>query len=317
MKRLSAFLLALALAANMASAQVWLQSGASGGMDSAYNYGASAAIQTVYQNISTGSLGFWVGENLDNGAFAQVGYEIINQSGYYSTYCSSNGCSGNTYLQAGTPTWFWEYFLANQNQNNFYGGIGRNASAGMNGVFNTYSFSSNGSVWSFFMNGQALGSFNLGTAYSGHNPPSALAEIANTNSNNFVMKTVAFKNVAFYNGAKYLPLATGYSSLGYGKGSARNVQNTYGVAEVTPNVDYFNVGSGLPTMSGALLWQVGYSLSVSSQYGNITGSGNYIAFTPVSIRAPGAVNISNSIRMCSSSGGKARGADRIRETPAP
>ncbi len=290
------FVLAFACAANIAGAQAWLQSGAMGGADSAYNYGASASIQTVYQNISMGSLGFWIGENLDNGAFVQIGYEIVNQSAYYPTYCDTGGCNGSAYIKAGVPTWFWEYFPASSNESNFYGGIGSNASAGTDGIFNTYSFRSSGNTWYFYFNGQSVGSVDLGTASSGRNSPSALAEITNTDTNAFVMKTVQFKDAAFYNGDRYVPLPSAYSNIGYGKDSIKTVTNTYGVQEVGRNINYFETGSGLSTLSGTLLWRMGYGLGVSSQYGNISGSGNYFAFAPVTLHAPGAINISGSVR---------------------
>jgi hypothetical protein len=298
MKRYSAVvLLAVVMIANVAYAQSWLQSGASGGSDSSFNYGASASIQSIYQSITNESLGFWVGETLANGAFAQVGYEIVDQSASYPSYCSPTGCSaGTTYIEAGVPAWFWEYFPANSTDSAFYGGMGDNASAGANGAFNTYSFRSSGNMWSFYFNNELIGSVNLGTPSSGRNSPSAIAEIAGASSNNFVMKVVQFKDVAFYNGDNFLQLPSAYSQIGYGKGSERTVQNIYGVQEVDHRINYFEVGSGLPTQSGTLLWQFGYSLNVVSQYGNLTGSGNYSAYVPVTLHAPGMMNLNSSIR---------------------
>lgn len=296
MRKYSFFLLVMLMFANMAYAQSWLQSGAMGGSDSRFNQGASTAIQSVYQNINNGSLGFWIGEDLDNGAFIQAGYEIVNQSALYPTDCRPAGCSGSVYIEAGVPTWFWEYFPAGYTGSNFYGGIGTNASAGANGTFNTYSFKYTGSAWNFYFNNEQIGSADLGTSSSGQNMPSAIAEIASAVDNRFVMKVVQFKDVAFYNGYNFVQLPNAYSSIGYGVGSDKTLQNVYGVKEVDHNVNYFEVGSGLPLQSGELLWQPGYSIDIVSQYGNITGSGNYSAYTPVTLRAPRIINLSSSIR---------------------
>ena len=297
MKKCSAvILLAVLMFANVAHAQTWMQSGVSGGTESTSNYGASVSIQTIYQNITNGSLGFWVGEDLANGAFVQVGYEITNESAQFPSYCDLTSCSGYTYINAGVPTWFWEYFPANSNESSFYGGIGGEGTAGANGTFNAYSFKSNGNTWNFYFNNEQIGSVNLGASESGQNTPSALAEIANTNNNNFLMKVVKFRDVAFYNGNNFVQIPNAYSQIGYGIGSEKTLQNTYGVQEVDHAVNYFEVGSGLPVQSGILLWQLGYSLNITSQYGNLTGSGNYSAYVPVMLHAPKLVNLSSSAR---------------------
>src|ERR1700691_2309726 len=91
-----------------ANAQYWFQSGARGSNNAAFNNGGSITIQTIYQNATDGSLGFWLGERLSDGAFIQVGEEKPNATGYYSTSCTIS--SLDVYLKAGSPSWFWEYF---------------------------------------------------------------------------------------------------------------------------------------------------------------------------------------------------------------
>ncbi len=292
----AAILLAILMIAHVAYAQVWFQSGISGTSGSTSNYGASAEIQSIYQNSTNGSLGFWIGENLANGAFVQIGYEIVNQSAQYPSYCDLKSCSGTTYVAAGVPTWFWEYFPANSNDSAFYGGIGGDGTAGINGTFNKYAFKSNGNTWDFYFNNAQIGSVNLGTSSSGQNAPSALAEVADTTSNKFVMKVVQFKDVAFYNGNSFMQLPSAYSEIGYGADSDRTLRNPYGVQEIDHEINHFEVGSGLPVQDGMLLWQFGYSLNITSQYGNLTGSGNYSAYIPVTLRAPKAINLSSSVR---------------------
>ena len=58
-------LLAFATAANLAGASYWFQSGAMGSNKAEFNKGAGVSIQTVWQNVSDGSFGFWVGESLE------------------------------------------------------------------------------------------------------------------------------------------------------------------------------------------------------------------------------------------------------------
>ena len=283
--------LGLSALACTANAQYWFQSGARGSNDAAFNNGASVSIQTVYQNATTGSLGFWVGESLSNGAFIQVGYEIPNASGLYAASC--NNSVSDVYLKAGTPTWFWEYFRPNDNSNSFCGGIGANGSAGSSGNFNTYSFRTyQNNIWYAYFNGQKIGSVNLGTGNSGPNPPSAFAEYAQTSTNQFPIKTVYFKNLAYYTENLSRSVPIGYSTISYGKGSLTGLPNLYGVREVGNFTDYFAVGSnfsvkGTPNM----LWRLGYSIGVSSAYGNATGSGNYVAYSMVPISVPRTVSV--------------------------
>ena len=281
-----------------ASAQYWFQSGAYGGLSSQYNSGASGYIETVYpQYLNNGSYGFWIGETLSNNAFIQVGYEITNSSGYYPQECSPSSCNGSTYITAGYPTWFWEYFPANYNGTNFYGGIGSNDSVGTNGTFNRYYFVLNGSSWDFYFNKQLIGTANVGTESSGINSPAAYAELANTNTNQNFMYKVMFKNISYYkNGVPYL-LEKGYAYIGYGRNSNTSLSNTYGVKEVNNRANFFEVGSGLPVVAnGSLLWNNLYRLNISSQYGNSTGSGYYSTFSEAHFSVPKSVVVGNGTR---------------------
>lgn len=284
------------LFANLVSAQYWFQSGVRGSNDAGSNNGGGVTIQTIYQNATDGSLGFWIGEDLSNGAFIQAGYEITNSTGYYSSDCGNN--TKSVYIQAGTPTWFWEYFPINYDNNSFCGGIGPNGSAGKNGSFNTYSFKSIGNIWSAYFNGQQIGAVNLGAGNSGANPPSAFAEYAETASNKWPMDTVQFKNLFFYMGNLSRQVPEGYSVIGYGKGSLTALDNPYGVQEVDNFVNDFEVGSNIPVLQqkSKVLWSIGYNLNVVSAYGILNGSGNYSAYAVVPISAPQVMNISSGVR---------------------
>ena len=81
-KKFVIFLMGFLAMAGQASATYWFQSGVSSPTTS-NNQGGSVYIQTIYQLPKNVSLGFWVGENLANSAFVQVGYQIENATGYW------------------------------------------------------------------------------------------------------------------------------------------------------------------------------------------------------------------------------------------
>ena len=120
---ITTMLLVLSLAA-ASRAQYWFQSGVIAGSSANHNNGASVQIQTVTpQNFSAGSMAFWVGETLSNGAFLQMGYVLENQSGNLTTNCSQSGCASKVPVKAGQAEWFYEYFPSGGG-NNFYGDTG-------------------------------------------------------------------------------------------------------------------------------------------------------------------------------------------------
>jgi hypothetical protein len=282
---------------SVANSQYWFQSGVRGSNDTAFNNGGSVSVETIYQNATEGSIGFWLGESLSNGAFIQVGYEVPNATGYYSTSCTNS--STNVFLKTGMPTWFWEYFMPGANESSFCGGIGPNGSAGLNGSYNTYSFAAapGTNVWSVYFNDQRIGKVNLGTDNSGPNPISAFAEYAQTNSNMWPMSTVKFKNLAYFTGNLSRLVPEGYSSISYGKGSYTILPNPYGVREVANFSDYFEVGSNIQAqLSSVVLWRVGYSLNIYSDYSNLTSNANYIAYSVVPLSAPRIINLNRGAR---------------------
>lgn len=286
--------------AGVASAQYWFQSGADGSSLASNNQGASVTIQTIYQNASVGSLGFWVGETLSNGAFIQIGYEIVSTSGDYPQSCGpgvgGSSCSGSTYIKAGVPTWFWEYFPARYNGGAFYGGIGENGSVGLNGSYHTYSFKSVGNTWLLYVDNIQVGSVDLGTSTSGRYAPSGIAEYADVENSSSIMLPVIFKDLEFYSNGAYRLVPSGYSYISYGKGSNVNLPNPYGVEEVGSYVDRFMAGSGLSLTNATRLWSLGYSLTVNSDFGNLSSYENYTAYASVPISAPSAIYLGNGTR---------------------
>ncbi len=286
---LTLFIIAITLImVNMGYSQYWFQTGAKSSYTAEFNNGSSSYIQTIYQNAPKhGSFAYWVGESLKNGAFIQIGYEIPNMSGEYANDCSPSGCSGVVNLTAGIPAWFWEYFPANYSGNNFYGDIGPSGSVGDNGTFNEYGFRALGNVWYLFLNNIKIGSVMLNSTTSGGYPPVAFAEYADALNNSSTMIPVKFKNFSFYNQTIVKKVAEAYSYIGYGKNSETSMNNPYGVIEVANTLDYFESGSSLPMYkNNTLLWNIGYYLNTYSDYGNLSQSSQYLAYSTTTISAP-------------------------------
>ncbi|MEM0154343.1 MAG: hypothetical protein QW814_00720 [Methanothrix sp.] len=280
------------------NAQYWFQSGVRSSQNYSFNNGASISIETVYpQQLQYGSFGFWVGEILSNGAFIQVGYEIPNQTGYYPTNCAPNAkCTGKVMVRKGEPSWFWEYFPPGDNSDNFYGSVGPNDSVGPNGTFNTYAFKYVNGEWNIYFNTKLIGSVDLGTSNSGENVPTVFGEYANSNNNDTYMKPVIFSNLTVYKNGINEKVSAGYSYIGYGSGSLRNLRNSYGVKEISPYVNVFEVGSGLPTPANfTVLWSYGYYLKVNSSYG-YRSTAQYSPYTNFNLSEPEYIYLNNNTR---------------------
>ena len=293
---LLAFLL-IAFLASSVHAEYWFQSGARAGSNAAQNNGASVQIETVApQTLKNGSLAFWVGESLPNGGFVQVGYLIENETGNYPINCTAFGCSSSENLKAGDAEWFYEYFLPGNNST-FFGSTGPDGSAGNNTQFNTYGFYSLGDNWYFLFNNKTIGSADLGTSSSGPYIPLAFAEIANTSDANTYMKSVIFANLSAYKYRAFLPVQTATGAINYGIGSKTNIANPYGVQEIGNRINYFEVGSGLPTSTNnSRLWSLGFRLTVNSKYGGVSSRNSYTAYSTVNLSAPELVSLGNMTR---------------------
>ncbi|HVA82915.1 MAG TPA: hypothetical protein VNF06_02005 [Candidatus Aquilonibacter sp.] len=283
---------------NVASAQYWYQYGVRAGTSAAQNSGASVSIQTITpQDSKSGSLGYWVGENLDNGAFLQIGYVIENQSGMYPSNCDLNGCGNYEHLTQGGTQWFYEYFPSGYN-GGFLGKLGPDNSAGMNGTFHTYAFYYSQGRWFFTFDGQVVGNVTLGTSTSGPSMPVAFGEVANTTGVISYVAPVIFSNLSVYKSGKFIPVQQGLSYIGYGVGSKTNLKNPYGVQELGNRINYFEIGSGLAQpANNTVLWNLGYGLRINSAFANISSNTNYVAYSTVKINAPQTVQLNATTRM--------------------
>lgn len=292
-----AVLLLLLVCYGVVHAEYWFQSGAVGDSHTYFNNGASISIQSVTtQALKTGSAAFWVGENLQNGAFLQIGYLVDNASGLYPSRCTNAGCTGYENITAGHVEWFYEYFPSTAGTN-FLGAIGPDGSGGVNGTFNNYGFYSKGNTWYFLFNGNIIGNVSLGTGSSGNNAPVAFAELANASTNQEKIEPVAFRNFSFYQNGAFSPVPYGYSYVGYGVGSKTNLLNKYGVQEFGNKVDYFLTGSNVTVQpNNTKLWSLGYFLKILSQYGNFTQTAEYLAYSRANFTVPTILLLGNGTR---------------------
>ncbi len=287
--------LAFTLLLHATYSQYWFQSGVIANSSQYQNTGISVQIQTLAQHITNGSMAFWVGETLENGAFIQVGYAVQSQTGYYPNDCTVNACSSQVYMNANTPYAFFEYFYNTSAENSFYGTFS-NASLGNNNTFNNYSAVYDGGVWDFYINGKKFGSADVGSGTSGPQPPYSVGEYANATNNSTFMSPVKMKNFSVVVGGRMVHVPAAYSYVGYGVNSSHSEINDYGVAEVRNVSDYFIVGSGINRpVNGTYLWDSGYELNLSSAFGNSSVT-EYTFGSRVGISEPSVVNISNGAR---------------------
>ncbi|MEM3841086.1 MAG: hypothetical protein QXN59_00090 [Candidatus Micrarchaeaceae archaeon] len=274
----------------------WFQTGARATNQASNNSGISAYIQTVPQrDLSYGSMAFWIGENLANGAFIQEGYEINNQTGYYPTNCTLSGCSSRVFISKGSPEWFWEYFPAGYYGNKFLGEIGPNDSAGPYGAYNNYTFYYNGSRWIFLFNGMHIGSINLNTSSSGPNPPTAFGEYAGAINNITNMSPVTFRNFSYFRSGNLIEIPKAYAYVGYGKGSAMQLANPYRIMEIEPYANLFEVGSYI-NESGPILWNQSGKLNIISEFGNTSFTKLYNLYSSFNFSEPRFYYINSTAR---------------------
>jgi hypothetical protein len=123
------------------------QVGAWGDSASAGNMGVQVEIQTRIYGVYSPDLtdSFWVGDNLDNGAFIQFGYLI--EPGYFcgrgEILGGKSTCTGRAYRYGSSDAhWFWQYW-PNGHGEDYYYASGAMNSAGTNGTWHNYTISPN------------------------------------------------------------------------------------------------------------------------------------------------------------------------------
>ena len=267
----------------------WFQIGAIGDSGSYNVDGANITIRTVYDQVRNDAHSYWVGTLLSTGGFVQVGY--------------LNGLSttGQSYCCA----WFFETFYTPNC--NCPPVIGPEGSAGPIGSWHTYSMVHNvdnvpteNGVWSFYMDGNLLGTSPLpgsknylgaGATSSGNNAPAGIAEVAQAIDNKDVIGPAEFKDLEIHQASPWHQMQLGISHCCYGYSSQTGLPNPYGVWEVEGYKDDFLAGSNIrQPASATTLWPTS-QLFTKVSFNFIDDNGNPFAPDWISLLDPGNSNV--------------------------
>ena len=267
----------------------WFQIGAIGDSGSYNVDGANITIRTVYDQVRNDAHSYWVGTLLSTGGFVQVGY--------------LNGLSttGQSYCCA----WFFETFYTPNC--NCPPVIGPEGSAGPIGSWHTYSMVHNvdnvpteNGVWSFYMDGNLLGTSPLpgsknylgaGATSSGNNAPAGIAEVAQAIDNKDVIGPAEFKDLEIHQAGPWHQMQLGVSHCCYGYSSQTGIPNPYGVWEVEGYKDDFLAGSNIrQPASATTLWPTS-QLFTKVSFNFIDDNGNPFAPDWISLLDPGNSNV--------------------------
>src|SRR5208337_364877 len=136
-----------------------IKAGDWGDISSIGNTGVQVQIRTHIYSIGGDDWdSYWVGTDLSNGAFIQVGYLYDPGAGClegFGTTSTPQHCTGSTdEIGPSDARWFWQYW-PNGSQNVFYWGIGPRNSAGVNGTWHTYTIEPNSAnYWTIVVDNQ-------------------------------------------------------------------------------------------------------------------------------------------------------------------
>jgi hypothetical protein len=181
-----------------------IQVGAKGDDASRGNRGVGAEIRThitslVGQDLSTS---FWVGDNMESGAFIQFGYELW-RPGQYCLYGEQIGdhmnCLGSLEtIGSSDARWFWQYW-PNPNVTDFYFADGAANSAGPDGRWHLYQIRPNvANGWNFTLDEQTVWSFNDFQVSKSGEPAFVVAEeVTTTLSSSGSLGPVEFRNLSY------------------------------------------------------------------------------------------------------------------------
>jgi len=249
-----------------------IQVGAWGDNASKGNMGVGAEIRTRITPPSGDDLAaaFWVGDNLQNGAFIQFGYQLTTP-GPYCLYAEMIGDHGNCLgvfdnIGYGDARWFWQYW-PNSGGLDFYYGTGPANSAGVNGSWHVYKISPNASQgWNFVFDGKTVWNFNMFQATKSKDPAYMVAEeVSSAQDASGTLGPVEFRNLIYSNAYKTWQAVTSLSAISGCSGMNPNcgVMIPYGVKVLGAND--IVAGSGQPTtQTGSLLWPRTFTLTVSA-----------------------------------------------------
>jgi len=235
--------------------------------ESVTDTGAAVDIKIVQQiSPADGStLAFWVGIDLPNDAFFQVGY---------LSCCNEQ-----------IPNSFWTYFPPGK------------ASEGVNGVsrgvaFLTvnswvhFSLVGSGDVWTAYVNNSPVESVNLGISHG--TDAYAIAEDASASSAKNIIHPVEFRDLQYRDSSGWHSVSPGVAISGYGAGSSLySGQYPYGIQTTAGVNNDWMAGSGLPTArEGQNLWPW-YRITISTN--SVTTSSWYVDGDRINLPTPQTV----------------------------
>jgi hypothetical protein len=265
--------------------------GAWGDDASRNNLGVQVQIEThVYDSLPGALQYFWVGDDLADGSFIQLGYSL--EPGTYCLKGASIGgkftCSGSTEtIQSDDARWQWQYW-PNRFKSDYYYGIGPSGSAGTNGTWHLYTIVPNPSKsWSLMFDGKIVSNSSFPVSQS-MDPAFMVAE-GSTNANaSTTLGPVKFNQLSYFNGVSWNSVDS-LVALSYCGISVACFANSYGATAIGPNL--LLAGSNVPkSADGSLLWTSGYvSLNVAVHPGaaffvtSILGTHEYSGNAEISI----------------------------------
>jgi len=221
------------------------------------NMGVSVEIRTHIYPTNPGDFQyFWVGDNLNNGAFIQFGY--IYEPGYYCLNGQTVGgkftCLGDSdHIGGSDARWEWQYW-PNSNVNDFSYGKGPANSAGLDGTWHKYSIEPNTrGGWSFVLDGREVSYVtNVWTRSK-----DAAYFVAEKGSNTYAtlgrLGPVEFRNLAYLKDDGWHYATTLSALVGCAVNTNCNINIPYGV--MSEGAGIVIAGSGIQRPSDLdLLW---------------------------------------------------------------
>jgi hypothetical protein len=244
--------------------QALYQVGALGDDSSRGNLGVAVQIQTHSYDSYPGVLDyFWVGNNLADGSFIQLGYSIEP-----GTYCLNGAsiegkytCSGySDHILDSDARWQWQYWPDRQGHD-FYYQIGPAGSAGANGTWHEYKIvAGTNNSWLIEFDQSILSTLNV-HAQASSDPAYITAEKSATSSSLMGnLGPVEFANLSYLTPGGWRPIDSFVSIDNCGQTSACS-GNPYGIESLRQNL--MIVGSGVNRHAdGSLLWTSSYNTLV-------------------------------------------------------